>query len=1331
MSQDLLEILFDRTPMGIAVLDPDWRLDRCNPAWVDFIDRCTPSFASQVTPGVSLFDLAPDTKAILGPVFERSLRGETVQIDAFRAESGGVISYWDMVFHPLIENEQIVGIVGTTTEVTERVLAYQELEQRVEALQEKQERWNLVLQATNDGIWDWNLETNQVYFSPRWKAMLGYRKDKIENHLESWRGRIHPDDLEKTMAAIQAHLKGQTPAFRLEHRLRHKDGSYRWILARGRSIRDANGKPHRMVGTHTDITERRRSQKVLEESEANFRSLFKNAVDFAVYRVAIDSANPYGGRVIMVSPSVKDIMGVPDPYRFESWFENVHPGDLPRVQEANQRAWLGGERYDQVARFYNTAKQQWVWVHTISTPILDDQGKVKYFNGLVVDITEQKQTEKALHHLAAFENVITTISTNFIKLAADQVDSGINRALETIGEFAQVDRSYVFLFSGDKTRMNCTHEWCAEGVEPQIERMKDVPLSHLAWSNARLLEGQVLHIPRVADLTPEASAERKEFQTQGILSLIAVPMVYRGVVIGFLGFDSVHEEKVWPQEDIRLLKMVGEIFVNALEHKRAQAIQAGQRQFLELLATGGTLSETLHSLVHIIEEQWPGMLGLVLLLDEEGRHLHYGAAVSLPEEYTHSIEGLEIGPMVGSCGTASYLGQRVIVEDIATDPRWDGLRDLAVKYGLKACWSEPVFSSNGRVIGTFAMYYRHPRAPTGAELRTIEIAAHLVGIAVEQRRAQEELEEAYQTLEQRVRERTHELSTLLEISHNVASTLELEPLMGRVLDQLRAVVNYNGASIMMLDGDILNIVAYRGPLSQQEALQIRFSLDEALANREVIRRQAPVLVGDARGNAPLARALQEAAGESWETIYGYIRSWMGVPLIVKNQVVGMLTLDHSEFDFFTSQHAELTQTFANQVAVAVENARLYQAEQERLEESERRRQVAEGLRDILNILNSDRPLGEILDHIVTRAGRLSGANAGVIYHIEINKQLIAVEAACGMPAEFMALKTMPLTDTEPNQAILDRQPFAVTDLTDRLTTVYPDSTSFPAQLQTWSTVVREHFGAYLAVPLVVKDKVYGAISLYYHTPREFSDEEIELAIAFADQAALAIENARLRAQAQQAAVTAERSRLARDLHDAVTQTLFSASLIAEVLPRLWERNSDEGHRRLEELRELTRGALAEMRTLLLELRPSALVEAKLSDLLRQLAESIIGRARVPVVVEVKDEFGLPAEVKVALYRIAQEALNNVAKHAGASQATVRLQRVPSARGTGAKETIELSIHDDGRGFEPESISPDSLGLGIMRERAETIGAALQIESQLGKGSQVTVIWQANETRRLT
>jgi signal transduction histidine kinase len=260
--------------------------------------------------------------------------------------------------------------------------------------------------------------------------------------------------------------------------------------------------------------------------------------------------------------------------------------------------------------------------------------------------------------------------------------------------------------------------------------------------------------------------------------------------------------------------------------------------------------------------------------------------------------------------------------------------------------------------------------------------------------------------------------------------------------------------------------------------------------------------------------------------------------------------------------------------------------------------------------------------------------------------------------------------------------------------------------------------AELAVPIKIGDRIMGILDIEEDGINAFDDLDLFTAQTLADQMAIAIENARLYEQAQELATVQERQRLARDLHDAVSQTLFSASLIAEVLPRLWERNPDEGRRRLEEIRQLTRGALAEMRTLLLELRPAALVDANLGDLLRQLAESINGRARIPVSVTVEGDCPPSAELKIALYRIAQEALNNVAKHSQATQAIVDLHC--------QTDKIELIIKDNGKGFDINKRSPSSLGLGIMQERARSINAFINTASQPGEGTVVTVMWSNNQ-----
>jgi PAS domain S-box-containing protein len=166
------------------------------------------------------------------------------------------------------------------------------------------------------------------------------------------------------------------------------------------------------------------------------------------------------------------------------------------------------------------------------------------------------------------------------------------------------------------------------------------------------------------------------------------------------------------------------------DSSRAVALLAGRTRILEMIATGASLAEILTSLARLIESQSDGMLCSVLLLDEEGC-LRSGAAPSLPESYTRATDGIRIGPKAGSCGTAAYRGDSVFVTDILEDPLWENYRDLAVRHGLRACWSTPFFSPQGDVLGTFAMYYMAPRSPRSAETELTGIAARMATIAVE------------------------------------------------------------------------------------------------------------------------------------------------------------------------------------------------------------------------------------------------------------------------------------------------------------------------------------------------------------------------------------------------------------------------------------------------------------------------------------------------------------------------------------------------------------------------------------------------------------------------
>lgn len=268
----------------------------------------------------------------------------------------------------------------------------------------------------------------------------------------------------------------------------------------------------------------------------------------------------------------------------------------------------------------------------------------------------------------------------------------------------------------------------------------------------------------------------------------------------------------------------------------------------------------------------------------------------------------------------------------------------------------------------------------------------------------------------------------------------------------------------------------------------------------------------------------------------------------------------------------------------------------------------------------------------------------------------------------------------------------------------------------------EGIHSWMWVPLEAKRRLLGSIGVAHKNPNYFTPHHADLAMSVANQAATTLIASELAGRAQELAVLEERQRLAQNLHDAVNQSLFSAGLIADVLPRLWDRDQDEARKSLIDLRRLTRAAQAELRALLAELRPSALTDTDLGDLLHLLGNALSGRINIPVKVKVTvaQDVVLPAEVQVAFYRVCQEALNNVAKHAKASRVDIRLEHEGTA--------IELRVRDDGEGFDPEQKLSGHYGLSMMRERTETVGAQLTVISQPGYGSELIMHW-AKETQK--
>ncbi|MGD9241283.1 MAG: PAS domain S-box protein [Desulfobacterales bacterium] len=279
-----------------------------------------------------------------------------------------------------------------------------------------------------------------------------------------------------------------------------------------------------------------------------------------------------GGRVVYVNKRCVEQMGYSRKEFYAPDFDFmtlIAPESVDLIR-SNLKRHMKGEEVEPYE--YSIINKQGEKIEAIITTKLIRYDREKAILGIITDITARKRTEDELQYRLKFQHLITMVSSQFINLYPDQIDDEINHTLQQIGEFADADRSYVFQFSEDQKSVSCTHEWCAEGIEPIIERIENAPVETYPWGMKKILRGDMVLIPRVSDLPPEAIDEKHEFERLGVQSILAVPMAPGGRVMGFIGLTSIREEKMWTEDSSSLLKIVGQVFANALENKKNRQI---------------------------------------------------------------------------------------------------------------------------------------------------------------------------------------------------------------------------------------------------------------------------------------------------------------------------------------------------------------------------------------------------------------------------------------------------------------------------------------------------------------------------------------------------------------------------------------------------------------------------------------------------------------------------------------------------------------------------------------------------------------------------------------
>jgi two-component system nitrate/nitrite sensor histidine kinase NarX len=405
----------------------------------------------------------------------------------------------------------------------------------------------------------------------------------------------------------------------------------------------------------------------------------------------------------------------------------------------------------------------------------------------------------------------------------------------------------------------------------------------------------------------------------------------------------------------------------------------------------------------------------------------------------------------------------------------------------------------------------------------------------------------------------------------------------------------------------------------------------------------------------------------------------------------------------------------------------------RIEAERRQRMVAEGLQEILGVLNSERALDEILDYIVSLAARLLNGDACAVYTLGdmaagvTGDEQLVVRAYAGFRPEAPPLSPIRMGEGAIGQSVALNVTVSMVD-TDNVHHQHPEGGARQDEQPTdpFENQLRDGYQAIMAVPLKIADEIRGCLVLYYLYPMEIGDEAVALAMSFGTQITLALENARQRQEVQNLAVMQERARLARELHDSVTQSLYSLNLFAEAGRILaGQEASAKTQHYLTRIGETTQQALKEMRLLVYELRPLALENEGLVQAVRKRLDTVENRAGVTSRLVVDEEIRLPSALEPDLFRIINEALNNALKHAQAKNLVVGFESIsadadPAITQPGTK-CVEITVADDGRGLDLSSLEESGgLGMHSMRERAEQLGGQFYVTSAPGQGTTIRV-----------
>jgi PAS domain S-box-containing protein len=1099
--------------------------------------------------GQSIFDLYHDSPGLHSNA-RRALNGEAV---TFITEAND--ESFEIHLIPLLNKSgKVAGVNGVTYNITDRQRTERELRLVIDTIPAM--AWSTLPGGAND------------YCSKSWLEYTGMASGTELDY--GWLDAFHPED----RAAHLAKWRAATETGKLLEsvaRIRGADGEYRWFLTQGVPLRDESGKIVRWYGTNVDIDERKRAESLLE-GEKHLLEMIATGVALKEILTALcltmeGYRNGTLASVLLLNQDGVHLDSVAGPSLPDGWTKQMEKLPIgPCAGSCGTAAYRGSPvivsdiatdpLWDvpehRTSALRHRLRASW------SSPILSSEGKVL---GTFCMYYRTPRSPDS-HDLGLIER-----ATHLARVAIerDRAEVALRTSQQKYRDLINASPDAICVINADAKFVL---------VNPAGVKLAGLPEPELIGSSIAdtyLEEERHLLEQRVEKLKAEGSFrfERKFLRKNGEVIPVEVSLsALRGRYYQAIIRDISHR-------------------------KRREALLAGENKVLEMVAKGDSLANILDSLCLLVEEQSSGVLASILLMDANGKQLRHGAAPNLPKAYTEAIDGTFIGPAVASCGTAAYRAEQVIVSDIATDPSWDAFRDLALSHSLLACWSTPIFSSEGKVIGTFAMYYREPRSPSPLEQDTIRHITHLAGVAIQRKLA-----------ETARRESEAYLAEAQRLSHT--GSWAWTPATGEIRYWSEEAYGLLGFDP---EAGPPRFEKFFGRLHPEDQDRVRELFGIAIAEKADFETDYRIV------HPSGALKHIHAVGHPVCDETGHLVEFVGTVI-----------------DITESKRSEEALRASEQVA----------------------RGQVEALAQSLDVLATAPAPDKFVGQMLSTIGRLLKAQSVTLWLFDESTDslvlhLMADGRKLAEPDPEHPFMKDPMSWKQ-NQMIQEL-------LFTAGPVVCEDIETDPRVNGEWREYLKRKGGKrFLAVPILVRGQVRGFVGIRHADRAAYRPEEIELTQALAHQVMLAIQLNELADQGQRAAVFEERNRMARDIHDTLAQG-FTGVIVqleaAEDAISCGCRKEADDH--LHRAGELARRSLTEARRSVHALRPQALEEHNFWDALKGIIKNTTFGTALHTKFEAQGKLPkLPSPWQENLLHIGQEALTNTLKYARARNFETRL-----------------------------------------------------------------------------